>query len=271
MTAVQILPYIEPPKQVTATAQVQSLGEHYLAFLCENNRSGFTQEQIQEHASQMMRYLEWLSTRVIIEKSVLHTSMKRIQGFTEKMIKVSRIYELIARALGYSSHNEMIADNPGNTITVKRNPAIPLSLQTLVAEREKKKYRRPDMTDEQRAKGRELSQMLLSIGMINIHYELREYVKIRSPELATHPKFEGYLSQAVGIFRYLHRVDVIPREELRELMKKVDLLLHPALTNGRVHQLVAMAMGYNTFEDMDVVRRCKNKKLYYNAWVIFGK
>ncbi|KZN20528.1 MULTISPECIES: hypothetical protein [Pseudomonas] len=108
MTEITQLPPQEPPKQITARFVINTLGEHWVAFLAANNMSGWTAEE--EYVLRDDRFADVLlmiasSTGMYLGQ--LKRSGKQLRNLaaaTENHVGLSKIYDMISKALGYSGY-----------------------------------------------------------------------------------------------------------------------------------------------------------------------
>lgn len=103
--SIQLLPYIEPAKSITANHRSNNLEQHLIAFLAINNKSGFLIEKFNEDC---------------VVGSVINTLMKcdhlTFEQFNDYLIKFKELIpffnrdqlgRLIARCLGYHSEDSL--------------------------------------------------------------------------------------------------------------------------------------------------------------------
>lgn len=108
MTEITQLPPQEPPKQITARFVISNLGEHWVAFLAANNMSGWTAEE--EYVLRDDRFADVL-LMVASSKGMYLGQLKRygkrlqkLAATTENHVGLSKVYDMIAKALGYSGY-----------------------------------------------------------------------------------------------------------------------------------------------------------------------
>ena len=101
------LPYVEPPKSMTASHRPLNLEEHAIAFLAANNRSGFEVDSSALRPGPFKELVEELSEQPSITKKSLKRLVHRMKLMTGKTIGHCRLQEICASVFGYKSYNGM--------------------------------------------------------------------------------------------------------------------------------------------------------------------
>lgn len=108
MTEVTLIPPQELPKQITARSVISTLGEHWIAFLAANNMSGWTADE--EYVLREDRFADVLlmiagSTGLYLSQLKRNGKrLKKLAAATDNTVGLSKIYDMIAKALGYSGY-----------------------------------------------------------------------------------------------------------------------------------------------------------------------
>lgn len=115
MTDIQVLPYVQPDKQLTAQHRPRSLEEHFLAFLCENNKNGFDKNKVLPQNS-VERILFEFQRIQVVPLDTFKKKAWRVKKMTKNAIQHSNCLHLLARALGYLTYEEALRLNKDNVI-----------------------------------------------------------------------------------------------------------------------------------------------------------
>ena len=114
------LPPTPAPKLLTARHGISNLEEHFLAFLCANNKGGFKESDIRENAGPLLQLL--LLPLHCHSRSIdqLKKDAKRIKKFSEKVIKHQTTLDLIAKVMGYKVWNVLLqfVDHSGKVVNI---------------------------------------------------------------------------------------------------------------------------------------------------------
>jgi len=108
MTEITQIPSQEPPKQITARYVINTLGEHWIAFLAANNMTGWTADEA--YVLREDRFADVLlmiagSTGLYLGQLKRHGKrLRNLATRSDNTVGLSKIYDMIAKALGYSGY-----------------------------------------------------------------------------------------------------------------------------------------------------------------------
>ncbi|MFP3801299.1 hypothetical protein [Paraburkholderia sp. SIMBA_027] len=104
---IQILPPSDEPKRYTVDVRATTLYEHFMAFLCANNPSGFASDEISEVDPDTIGGLMLLvATRDEISEREFKLAAKRVKVRTNRLITHGRALEILSALFGYTDWHD---------------------------------------------------------------------------------------------------------------------------------------------------------------------
>lgn len=108
MPEITVLPPQEAPTQLTARSVVETLGEHWSAFLAANNLSGWTEDDDyilrDDRFADVLLSISSTTGMYVSEFKRQAARMKALSVSAGTKVRITAVNEFIARALGYDTY-----------------------------------------------------------------------------------------------------------------------------------------------------------------------
>lgn len=121
MTTIQVFPYVEPDKQVSAKHHPANLEEHLLAFLASNNQEGYLEVDFDDNV-EIAQLLHDISKREYITPLEFRYAVLKLREGAPNLNDV-QLGGIVARALGYDNEAHM-RDKTLHVATYAKNAGV---------------------------------------------------------------------------------------------------------------------------------------------------
>lgn len=108
MPEITMLPQDEVPKQITARGVIDTLGEHWVAFLAANNMSGWAADDAyvlrDDRFADVLLAISATPGLFVGQVKRQASKLKKLSESAGTKVPITRVNEMIAKALGYSTY-----------------------------------------------------------------------------------------------------------------------------------------------------------------------
>lgn len=120
------LPYVAPPRSLTARHGAQNLKEHLEGFLAANNKDGswVREEFVGDTPAEPDRRtvagrLQWIANQSLVSLTELDTNARLLKLSSGKIIAYEDAMDIVGACLGYDSIMEVVRVSRGGSRLVK--------------------------------------------------------------------------------------------------------------------------------------------------------